>query len=346
MATERKDLVAAALAEGRRQVLDHMTQRLDTGATWHEETLTDIYLSATHPVVTFQDFNRKEEGRNGADWLWWLVDGSGQAFGMLVQAKLLKRTSANWTVDFHYKKGGQLRDLRTEAARLEVMPAYVVYTGPRSFRHPGWCDTETDDHKWRCIPSSVLFVPTRLVPSTGGALADNARIVRTWGQPVEWLPEPPSWQVERIFDSNAKSYESDFRRFLTEPQVGARRVAKQALRTVAQHRKATQYSATSEAVSEAPLSFLEDPDSPPVFLACSKSEQTPPKGSTGSSTPPTRNGPSRCPRTSTRRALTSSCRRPSRPRPSTASCTTRTSARPRATRSDSPKPSPGKESPR
>jgi hypothetical protein len=51
-------------------------------------------------------------------------------------------------------------------------------------------------------------------------------------------------------------------------------------------------------------------------------------------------------RTCTPPASTSSCPRPSRPRSLTGSCTTRTSAGPRATRSASPRPSPGKGSPR
>ena len=69
---------------------------------------------------------------------------------------------------------------------------------------------------------------------------------------------------------------------------------------------------------------------------------TPPRGSTGSSTPPTRNAPSRSARTCTRPGSTSSCPRPWPPPPSTGSCTTPTSARPAATASGSPKPSPAK----
>ena len=56
-----------------------------------------------------------------------------------------------------------------------------------------------------------------------------------------------------------------------------------------------------------------------------------------------RRSPLRSARTFTRRASTSSCRKPWPPPPSTGSCTTPTSARPAATASASPRPSPERE---
>ncbi len=61
-----------------------------------------------------------------------------------------------------------------------------------------------------------------------------------------------------------------------------------------------------------------------------------------SSTPPTRNAPSRSPPTSTRPGSTSSCPRPSPTPPSTGSCTTPTSCSPPATASASPKQPPAR----
>ncbi len=70
---------------------------------------------------------------------------------------------------------------------------------------------------------------------------------------------------------------------------------------------------------------------------------TPPRASTGSWMQPTKNAPSRSARTCTRPASTSSCPKPWRRPPSTGSCTTPTSAKPAATPSASPRPSPEKE---
>jgi len=64
----------------------------DAGSTWHETTITGIVLQHAHPTVKFVDFNQRQEGATGADWLWWWVDATGEAFGMLVQAKRLKET--------------------------------------------------------------------------------------------------------------------------------------------------------------------------------------------------------------------------------------------------------------
>lgn len=70
------------------------------------------------------------------------------------------------------------------------------------------------------------------------------------------------------------------------------------------------------------------------------------EASTVSSTPPTRNAPSRFPQTCIPPALTNSCPRPSPQQPWTGSCTTRTSAKPQGNQSASAKPWPEKESPR
>ena len=75
---------------------------------------------------------------------------------------------------------------------------------------------------------------------------------------------------------------------------------------------------------------------------CCPSPRTPPRASTGWSTPPTRNAPSRSDQICTRLPSTSSCPTPSPPRPSTGSCTTPTSARPPATPSGYPRHSPGR----
>lgn len=74
--------------------------------------------------------------------------------------------------------------------------------------------------------------------------------------------------------------------------------------------------------------------------ACSPSPPTPPKASTASSTPPTRNAPWPSRAICIRPASTNSCPRPSPPPRSTGYCTTPTSARPAANPSACPRPCP------
>jgi hypothetical protein len=57
-----------------------------------EETLTDqnlLQLKIKHPTeILIRAFNKHEEGRNGADWEWWLTDGN-EWVGFRVQAKII-----------------------------------------------------------------------------------------------------------------------------------------------------------------------------------------------------------------------------------------------------------------
>jgi hypothetical protein len=79
-----------------------------------------------------------------------------------------------------------------------------------------------------------------------------------------------------------------------------------------------------------------------TILACYRSVPTPPKASTASSTPPTRNAQSRCRAICIPQDSTSSCPRHWPPPPSTGYCTMPTSAKPAATVCGSPKPWPAR----
>ncbi|MFF9810734.1 DUF6615 family protein [Streptomyces coeruleorubidus] len=69
---------------------------------WAEETVADLLLMAVHPELSYVSFNRYEEARIGADWLWWFVDSaSHEAFGVLVQAKNLKKKGQRWHIDYN-----------------------------------------------------------------------------------------------------------------------------------------------------------------------------------------------------------------------------------------------------
>lgn len=70
-----------------------MARSEELGLTWAEETVTDILVVAASAHVKVVPFTRKQEGDVvGADWLWWWV-GQDESFGMLVQAKRLKKAN-------------------------------------------------------------------------------------------------------------------------------------------------------------------------------------------------------------------------------------------------------------
>lgn len=127
------------------------------GLTWHEETVTDVLLQHTWPLLRGITFNRNQEGDVGADWLWWWIDNNA-AFGMLVQAKRLKLPSA--TVDVGYRKGQQWASLIDAAKTLDVAPVYAVYTGTPASRGGLSCERSghTDSCEW-CRAATVTLFP-------------------------------------------------------------------------------------------------------------------------------------------------------------------------------------------
>jgi len=66
---------------------------------WSEPDATSRLLLAAQPEARFIPFNPREEGGSstrtgvGSDWMWWIAP-TGVCFGMLIQAKNLKRSSA------------------------------------------------------------------------------------------------------------------------------------------------------------------------------------------------------------------------------------------------------------
>lgn len=105
--------------------------------TWHEETITDLVLAEVPPHVTVAPFTRREEARVGADWLWWWLDDVDEAFGMLVQAKRLKKgSSGHWKFGFSASDGEQQRRLVRAADYLHVPSVYALYTGTPKGRAP------------------------------------------------------------------------------------------------------------------------------------------------------------------------------------------------------------------
>ncbi|MGA4777994.1 hypothetical protein ACPCUX_05570 [Cellulosimicrobium sp. AB352] len=119
--------------------------------------MTDMLLQHTWPFMRGVAFNRNEEGKTGADWLWWWLEKDA-AFGMLIQAKRLK--PPKWTADFGYKDGQQWARLVDAAKALNVAPVYAVYTGTPESRGDLSCgrSDHTGDCEW-CRAATVTLFP-------------------------------------------------------------------------------------------------------------------------------------------------------------------------------------------
>lgn len=92
-----------------------------------EETITEnliLNIQTSHPreVWTYQ-FNKREEGTIGADWEWWLTNGS-KWIGLLIQAKKLNPVTNKYD-KIVYKR--QMGDLIQWAGKKGTSPLYVFY---------------------------------------------------------------------------------------------------------------------------------------------------------------------------------------------------------------------------
>ena len=109
------------------------------GLGFNEETATEVFLldlSEQFPgTVKVVPFNRREEGRIGADWAWAFVGPDGQwCQGMLVQAKRLDDEEREYP-ELYYQapaKGSQpsvsqLDRLIGNGRRLALPPVYAFY---------------------------------------------------------------------------------------------------------------------------------------------------------------------------------------------------------------------------
>lgn len=234
-----------AFQQGRLVTERHMDRMLRTGNMFSEETLTDLLLVEAHEFgVRFRKFTRREESRNGADWLWWWVDATGISFGMLVQAKILKKRSETWHIDFGYRRDRtgprQIDTLIAASDDFKVPAAHVLYCGTPDYRagldcglsHPEGAHCRDRERAGVSIVPSIL--PQYLAPTATATLAGTARDTLAaeafhYAQPLEDIADPEGPQTR--MRSLAKA-DRDVVEFLWRPQIGARRVAKAMLEHV------------------------------------------------------------------------------------------------------------------
>lgn len=211
---------------------------------WTEEPVTEILLSRTAPEISFATFTRKQENKVGADWLWWWVAPSGEAYGMLVQAKRLYVDGTRWSFKFSHNSGEQRRALFDAALALDVAPAYSLYLGTQRYRGSADCghvSHEAED----CIECAVLAVS--LMPANLAVSHLVTDAYDTYSQSVA---------LEAAFDNAEKQsawlgaisaeLTPDLREFLHTPQSGVRAIARSLVDRVLQVRQG-QFSKNVEA---------------------------------------------------------------------------------------------------
>jgi hypothetical protein len=225
----------AALVRGRLAVDGYVAQLQEQGSdTWLEEHATERLYMAAWPYVRWVAFNRQQEGVTGADWLWWWVDSSGECFGVLVQAKILKRKPrGGWSIDFLHRGGEQMDSLLQAADYFQIPAAYVLYCGNTHYRRGLTCGSRhTPESCLRCERAGVSIVSALIAkhvagkPVLGFPTADqSAQDAFHWADPVEDLAMP-STMSQPILDLNMQRASTELRAFLAQEQRGVRHVAR------------------------------------------------------------------------------------------------------------------------
>lgn len=251
----------------------HMDKRDLAGDGWSEEGVTEAAVIEGRPEVDVVTFNRHEEGHAvnglGADYLWWWIDSAtDECFGMLVQAKRLKREGRVWHVDIRHGNGRQFGHLLRTADDLKVPAVYSVYTGGRVFREPLGCPHRGEpaqatppEQCQSCRRMAISMITAYELSTERWSPKATAELILSGSVPVEDLvdpdlPSPPVW------DLNLRALtDPQLRDFLLKPQGGAREVARRIFRLAADRRSGQFRAASAEPVrvDGAPI-FADVPD--------------------------------------------------------------------------------------
>ena len=99
-----------------------------------EETITDTVLLELairhHREVAMYKFNKTEEGKTGADWIWCVTDGQ-LWFEMLVQAKKLDQTTMTYpriNRNIGNTSTRQIDRIIDVANSVDITPMYCFYS--------------------------------------------------------------------------------------------------------------------------------------------------------------------------------------------------------------------------
>jgi hypothetical protein len=221
-----------ALVAARAAVESHWRRRWNQGVLASEVEQTGLLLAECGDRLNYVQFAAREEHRVGADWLWWFVDDKDEAFGLLVQAKRLHRTSSGWRLDVGYRTSDgtrQIDRLLSAADALDVPAAYTLYCGTADYRQDLKCDGEHVEECARCRDSAVTFVAAVIAewllrrPSIAESAFARSR-------PIEQLLTDAA--DRQIYLIGLRTLSADLRDYLATPQVGCRAVAKSVLAQV------------------------------------------------------------------------------------------------------------------
>jgi hypothetical protein len=221
----------------------YMDERDRAGLGWVEESVTDIAVHKGLPEIRAVQFNRQQEGGGvGADYLWWWLDkDSDECFGMLVQAKCLRRVANKWTVDIGHRDGKQLGDLARTASYFEVPAMFAIYTGGQVFRLGLPCFHDKDPDCASCRRMAISVVSAYQIWDTWESPPDTARMVLNDSIPLENLVDP-ALAARPVWDMNLAFTSTELRSFLIHEQHGPREIAKRIFGAVSRQRD-TSFSA-------------------------------------------------------------------------------------------------------
>ncbi len=209
--------------------------------TWKETDVTALLLRHASPEIEVYPFTGPQEGKLGADWLWWWIDRSRDCFGLLSQAKSLKKTkSGRYSLDLRYQgaTAGQTQTtlLLDTAAFLGVPAAHVLYCGDAAFRAQLECGRDhPSGHSCRQRDRAGVSIIASLAANNYRHNRDHAELTYCMSMPLEEVANPLSPDGNIVVPSG-RELPDEVRRFLANPQSGARRIAKALLRPVAQIR--------------------------------------------------------------------------------------------------------------
>ena len=240
--------VPAALTRGRIAVDTFSSTWLAQGnPAWPEETATVTLLMSAYPEVRYCAFTHHEEKRVGADWLWWFWDSrTREAFGVLAQAKNVKRNGSRYSIDYTYNKGDQLETLLNAAYELRLPAIYVLYCGNLDYRCQLHCDQEHSDPIacTRRPEASVSVLPALLAQevSKNEPAATLAAASMHVAVPLEDIT---SWTQQPQLRPPVRQLDREVLEFLALPQEGARLVAKRLLAVLYERRQRGHYWASA-----------------------------------------------------------------------------------------------------
>jgi hypothetical protein len=230
--------IGIALTRARRTVEARRQRREAQGHEASEVLQTDWLCDAAWPHLEYTPFNPRQEGVVGADWLWWFLDTRGECFGVLIQAKRLRGSVGNWTVDLAYpdRTGEQMAKLFAAADRFDVPPAYILYCGDQKRRTDLECRQHQPPACSHCERAGVSILSglaaERAVMLAMGERRQIATSAYAYAIPLEDIVQPA---VDPVYDLHLLEgrVSGELREFLVQPQDGARGVAKRFFAVVA-----------------------------------------------------------------------------------------------------------------